>query len=86
VIGRRKMQDRDFEYFLQNMERFFVEYGHKFIVIKNQSILGVYEDFDEALENTLKTEEVGSFLIQECFDDKEKMVHHFQGNVMPIPA
>ena len=81
-----KMQDQDFDYFLQNIEKLYQAYGHKFVAIKNQAILGVYGNFNDALENTLKTEEPGTFLIQECLENKEKMVHHFQGNVTPILA
>lgn len=79
-------QNLDFKYFLDNMGEFYRKYGHKFVVVKNQSILAVYDDFMNAYESTLKTEEIGTFLIQECFDNVEKMVNHFQGNVMPIPA
>jgi len=79
-------QDSDFNYFLENMNNFYRSYGQKFVVVKNQGVLGVYENFNKALESTLKTEEMGTFLIQECFDSREKMVCHFQGNVMPISA
>jgi len=79
-------QDLDFNFFLDNMEAFYHQYGHKFIVIKNQSILSVYDNFMAAYESTIKTENIGTFLIQECFDSKEKMVNHFQGNVLPLSA
>jgi hypothetical protein len=78
------MQEQDFDYFLQNMERLYQTHGYKFVAIKNQNILGFYDTFDEALENTIKTEEPGTFLIQECLENKEKLVNHFQGNVMPV--
>jgi len=76
----------DFNYFLENMNKLYRKYGNKFVVVKNQNVLGAYNDFNKALETTLKTEEMGTFLIQECFANKEKMVCHFQGNVMPVPA
>jgi len=79
-------QDQDFNYFLENMNNLYQSYGHKFVAVKNLSILGIYDNFNEALETTLKTEELGTFLIQECFDNVDKIVHHFQGNVIPIPA
>jgi hypothetical protein len=79
-------QDQDFNYFLENMENLYHVHGHKFVAVKNKGILGIYGTFNEALESTLKTEELGTFLIQECFDKVEKMVHHFQGNVMPVRA
>jgi fibrillarin-like rRNA methylase len=80
------VQNQDFEFFLQNMEGFYKTYGQKFVAVKNQSILGSYDSFNEALDTTLKTEELGTFLIQEIFEDEEKMVHYFQSNVMPVPA
>jgi len=79
-------QDLDFNYFLDNMEAFYRQYGQSFIVIKDQSILSVYDNFMTAYESTIKTENIGTFLIQECFDNKEKMVNHFQGNVIPLSA
>lgn len=78
-------QDIDFDYFLENMEELYKQYGHRFVAVKNQSILGVYDTLREALDNTLKTEAIGTFLIQECFDDRKKMVHHFHSNVAPLP-
>ena len=76
----------DFNFFLDNMGELYRKYGHKFVVVKNRSILGAYDNFITAYEFTLKTEEIGTFLIQECFDNKEKMVNHFQGNVTPVSA
>jgi hypothetical protein len=78
------MQEKDFDFFLQNMSKFYETYGNKFIAIKDSNILGTYNTFNEAVDNTLKTEKLGTFLIQECFETREKMVHHFQGNVIPV--
>jgi len=78
--------DKDFDFFLQNMEELYKEHGHIFVAVKNRNILGTYDTFNNALETTLKTEQVGTFLIQECFENREKLVHHFQGNVMPVSA
>jgi hypothetical protein len=80
------MQDQDFEYFIQNMETFYRQYGHKFLAIKNMNILGSYDSFNAALGETLKKEPVGTFIIQECFENKEQSVNHFQGNVTLVSA
>lgn len=79
-------QNLDFDYFLENMEELYRVYRHKFVAIKNRNILGTYNSFIKAYESTLKTEEIGTFLIQECFDNKDKLVNNFQGNVIPIHA
>jgi hypothetical protein len=78
--------DNDFDFFLQNMERLYRQHGQKFVAIKDHNILGAYDTFNEALETTLEKEKLGTFLIQECFESREKLVHHFQGNVMPVSA
>jgi hypothetical protein len=80
------MQDQDFDYFIQNMPSFYKKYGHKFLVIKDKNILGAYDSFNAALDETLKTEPAGTFIIQECFKTKEESVNHFQGNVTLVPA
>jgi len=77
------MQDQDYEYFLQNTADFYRRYGPKFLAIKNKGVIGVYDDFNDALDKTLKTEQWGTFLIQECLKDKKDAVHYFQSNVAP---
>jgi len=60
------MQDNDFMWFLANYTEFFNKYGHSFLVIKNENILGAYNSFKEAVEATKLTEELGTFIVQEC--------------------
>jgi fibrillarin-like rRNA methylase len=76
------MQKQDYDFFVQNMELFYQKYGHKFLAIKNKNVIGVYDDFDNALDYTLKKEKAGTFLIQECYENREKSIHYFQDNVM----
>jgi hypothetical protein len=80
------MQKQDYEYFLQNTDQFYKQYGHKYLAIKDQGIFGVYSTFNETLENTLKTESLGSFLVQECLENREQAVRHFQSNILPVPV
>jgi hypothetical protein len=79
-------QDQDFEYFIQNMETLYKQYGHKFIAIKDKTILGAYDSFNAALDETLRHESAGSFIVQECFKNKQESVNQFQGNVQFVPA
>jgi hypothetical protein len=62
-------KNKDFEFFVNNHMNLFKKYGHSFIVIKNQNILGVYDDVDKAIDETLKTEAMGTFIVQECTGD-----------------
>lgn len=60
------VNSKDFNYFVANYEWLYNKYGHKFIVIKNQQILGAYETMDFAIDETMKTEPLGTFIVQEC--------------------
>ena len=71
----------DYDFFINNLVALYKKYGHCFIVIKNESVIGVYNNFDDALTDTLKTENPGTFLIQECVEDPKELVLTFQGNV-----
>jgi len=64
------MQDKDFEWFLKNYDTLYNKYGRSFLAIKNETVLGFYSNFHEASETTQKTEELGTFIIQECNGDE----------------
>ncbi len=75
------MLEKEYEFFSKNMAALYKQYGHKFLVIKQGLIIGVYDNENIAIETTLKTEKLGTFLVQECMDNSEAAIHHFQGNV-----
>ena len=56
----------DFAWFKEHYVEFQNEYGNAFIAIKNKQILGVYESYAEGVKNTMKSEELGTFIVQEC--------------------
>ena len=60
------MQDEDFKWFKANYIDLFNTYGNSILVIKDKKVLGSYHSFQEALDNTLLTEEIGTFIIQKC--------------------
>ena len=64
------MKNKDFEWFLENYNDLFFKYGRKFLVIKNQEVIGVYDEAGEAVRQTMKLEELGSFIVQKCTGDE----------------
>lgn len=63
-------RNSDFEWFLDNYNNFYKEYGRKIIVIKNQSVLGVFDDKNSAIDETIKKHRLGTFIVQECNGDE----------------
>lgn len=59
----------DFVFFTENYEKLFEQYGHKFLAIKKETILGAYNTIPEAIECLSKEHEIGTYIIQECTGD-----------------
>lgn len=64
------IQDLDFQWFLSNYDKLYREYGDKYLAIKNQEVIGVYNSYIDGVNETKKTEELGSFIIQHCNGDE----------------
>lgn len=67
----------EFNYFLENKEELFKQYPYKFIVIKSRKVIGCYDTIPEAVEDTSKTEPVGTFLVQKCDVDPSAYTMEF---------
>lgn len=63
----------DYEWFEEHYKDFQNKYGDAFIAIKNKQVLGVYETYGQGVRETQKTEELGTFLVQEC--KKDSLAH-----------
>ena len=74
--------EKDFQYFLDNQEELVKQYGGKFIVLKEQQVLGVYNSEEEAFTETQKQHELGSFLIQECKKGEDVYTQTFSSRVL----
>lgn len=61
---------KDFNYFIEHYQEFYREYGHKFIAIKNEQVLGAYETEAMAIDETAKNYPFGTFIVQECNGDE----------------
>jgi hypothetical protein len=75
------MLKREFDYYLKHQKELSEKYDGKFIVIKNETILGVYDSELEAVEQTAKTEELGTFLVQRCTRDDSGYTQTFHSRV-----
>ncbi|OGG57299.1 hypothetical protein A2853_02150 [Candidatus Kaiserbacteria bacterium RIFCSPHIGHO2_01_FULL_55_17] len=61
---------KEFEYYLSRRAELLKEYEGKFIVIKDQKVIGVYDTQIDAYTQTQKEHELGTFLIQEVSKDE----------------
>lgn len=76
------MLKEEFEYYLSHQDELVKLYIGKFIVIKSKQIIGVYNSELEAYTQTLKSEDAGTFLIQECQPGSENYTQTFRTRVI----
>ena len=63
--------DKEFKYYQDNRERLLAEYEGKFIVIKGEKVIGIFDDRMKAIEATKKEHELGTFLVQHIVKDNK---------------
>ena len=60
------MQNDDYQWFLEQYDRLFNEYGDAYLAIKDKTIIGVYSSYAEGVKETAKRYPLGSFIVQYC--------------------
>jgi hypothetical protein len=76
------MLKQEFQYYLDNQKELVEKYRGKFIVIKDKQVIGVYPTEIDAYTNSVKTNELGTFLIQECQPGEESYTQTFRSRVI----
>ena len=79
----RVLSQKNFLFFKSQIDKLIAQYYRKFVVIKDEAVIGAYDSFDEAYEATIKKEAPGTFIIQECVSsDEANTAHFFSNNIM----
>jgi hypothetical protein len=76
------MLEKEFEYYLDHQDDLVKKYNGKFIVIVGELVVGSYDMEDEALYESEKKYELGSFLIQKCTPGKGEYTQTFHSRVV----
>lgn len=64
------MQSRDYTWFTNNLPSLYEKYGNVYLAIKNETVIGVYNSYAEGVNETKKSEPLGTFIIQRCGRDE----------------
>lgn len=77
------MLTEEFEYYIDNQSELIKKYENKFLIIKDKSILGAYDSFEEALKQSQKKKLIpGTYLIQHCTPGEESYTQTFHSRVI----
>lgn len=60
------MLEKEFQYFIDHQKELVKQYNGRYVVIKGEQVIGDYASKEEALAETVKDHELGTFLIQFC--------------------
>lgn len=76
------MLENEFKYYLNHQSELVKKYNGRFIVIMGETIIGDYASHSEAYNETIKTHQLGTFLIQHCLPGKESYTQTFYSQVI----
>lgn len=72
----------ELQFFKQNQKELLSKYEGKFLVIKDQKVVGVYDSEIEAYTQTQNNFELGTFLIQQCLPGEDSFSQTFHSRVL----
>ena len=73
--------EKDFQYYLEHQTELVKDYKGKYLVIKDQKVIGVFDSQADAYNETQKEHEVGTFLIQLCELGKDSYTQTYHSRV-----
>ncbi len=75
------MLKKEFDFYLKNQNDLVKKYNNRYLVIVGQEVVGAYDSFEEALEESIKAHELGTFLIQKCTSGVSAYTQTFHSRV-----
>lgn len=76
------MLDQEFKYFLEHKEELVRAHLGKFLAIKGETVVGVYNSEAEAYVAVVNKGELGNVLIQQCLPTESSYSQHFHSRVI----
>ena len=74
------MLEREYQYFETIASQLAIDHPHKFAVIKEEQVIGIYDTMEHALEETARVHKLGTFIVQPC-EDRSNIVQRFHSRV-----
>ena len=72
----------ELDYYVAHQRELVAAHKGKFVVIKGQQVIAVYDDELTAVRETSKTHEQGTFLVQKCEDGNSGYTQTFHSRVV----
>ena len=73
---------KEFNYYIKNREEFVKNHEGKFLVIKDEQVLGVYGTRSEAIQETMETHNLGTFMVHFVRSGDDDIKRTFRSRVL----
>jgi len=73
--------EKNYTYFKDHLDELIALYGGRFVVIKEAAVIADYDSFEKAYANTIQSEPLGTFIIQQCVTPDNDTAHFAWNNV-----
>ena len=77
----KKPLEKEFAWYLYHQKELVKKHNGKVLAIKGEKVIGVYENEQNAVQETSKTEKLGTFLIQLCEPGTDSYTQTFHSRV-----
>ena len=71
-----------FHYYLKHQDELVELYDGKFLAIKGDAVIGVYDSDLEAIERTAEYEKFGTFIVQRCSAGARDYTQNYRSRVV----
>ncbi len=78
----KAMLEKEFKYYLDHQAELVEKYNGRFLVIKDESVVGDFATMEEAYFDSVQKYELGTFLIQECTEGDKAYTQTFHSRVV----
>jgi hypothetical protein len=76
------MLEKEFKYYLENQQELVKKYNGKYLVIRDNDVIGAYDKESDALFKSEEKYPLGTFLIQKCTPGDEAYTQTFHSKVL----
>lgn len=76
-----KPLEEEFRYYIAHQDELVAQHKGKYVVIKGEKVIGVFDDEIEAINQTSKTHELGTFLVQKCEEGADSYTQTYHSRV-----
>ena len=74
--------EKEFKHYLAHQDELVAKYNGRFIVIKDEAVIGDYATELEAIRETQKSHALGTFLVQKCEPGNQSYTQTFHSRVV----